>query len=148
LRLKIEEEQRVSYAQGVLASYIDQRIHKHPSREIYPADIFFFGDESRLKPEGGAIVKEIARLNKERFPWSRIVVASYIKSKEKDSPYARDLARERARAIGQTLTIAGINPRRIEPRAIIVPEEIYVDSQEKQDRYAQAIEIILLDANG
>lgn len=148
LRAKIEEEQRVSFAQGVLSSFVDKRIHKHPSREIYPADIFFYGDETSLTPEGRAIVKEIAKLNKERFPWSRIVVASYVKSKSKKSPYAKDLARERAREIGQVLTVSGINPRRIEPQAIIVPEEIYYDKAERWDRYAQAIEIILLDANG
>jgi outer membrane protein OmpA-like peptidoglycan-associated protein len=143
---KIEEEVKISEAQKILAHYANKRVSLHPDREIFPADVLFFGDETTLRPGGIYLIKELAKLNKERYPWSRIVVASYVKSIEETSFFAKDLARERARAISEVLANSGINPRRIEPRAIVVKDEVLIDTNPESQRYAQAIEFIMADA--
>ena len=70
LRLAAESrrEREKAYVHEILAEHYKRRIELHPTRDIYPADIFFRGDESTLTPAGTAIVLEIARLNKRRLP--------------------------------------------------------------------------------
>jgi len=129
----------------ILSEHYQRRLELHPTRDIYPADIFFDGDEVELKPEAIALVDEIARLNKRRLPWSRLVVASYAKSSSADSEFGRHLTERRSRAIGDQLVRAGIEPRRIVTRPVLVEEPILIDPHDKISRYNQAIEIIPVD---
>ncbi len=129
----------------VLAEHYKRRIELHPTRDIYPADIFFDGDSMRLRPSAVPLVREMARLNKRRLPWSRLIVAAYAKSADPESPYAENLCTRRAREIGDYLVAGGIESRRIETRAVIMTEPLLVDPVDSPLRYNQAIEIIAVD---
>jgi outer membrane protein OmpA-like peptidoglycan-associated protein len=117
----------------------------HPGRDIYPADLFFHGDSAKMCPSGVAIVKEIARLNEYRVPYSRIVIASYAKSLAPDSAYAAYLTEKRAREFVNQLVRAGVEPRRLETRAVVVDAPVLLDPLDDPTRYNQAIEIIAVD---
>ncbi|RIL09524.1 MAG: hypothetical protein DCC75_06330 [Proteobacteria bacterium] len=140
-----QTERERLYAQEVLSEQFKRRMELHPTREIYPADLFFYGDESVLRPEGRAIVRELAQLNKERAPWSRLVVASYVKASDKESKYAKHLAGIRSRQVCVELVKAGIEPRRLEARAAILEAPLVIDPLDKSNRYNQAIELIAVD---
>jgi outer membrane protein OmpA-like peptidoglycan-associated protein len=145
LHARIKTEQEVAYAHLILTEHYQRRIKYHPARDIYPADWFFFGDEATLRPEAKALVREIARINKKRFPWSRLVIANYVKSVGIDSNYAEHLATRRARELGNYFVRYGIEPRRIETRGITLDVPILVVPDEEPKRYSQALELILED---
>jgi outer membrane protein OmpA-like peptidoglycan-associated protein len=128
-----------------LSEHYQRRLELHPTRDIYPADLFFDGDEVDLKPGAVALIDEMARLNKRRLPWSRLVVAAYAKSSSPDSEFARHLTERRSRAIGDQLIRGGIEPRRIVTRAVVIDEPVLIDPHDKVSRYNQAIEIIPAD---
>jgi len=142
---QLKTERRQAVVHEILNDNYKRRLEIHPSRDIYPADLFFVGDESKLCPTGASVVKELAKLNKYRLPWSRLVVASYVKSSDQNSEFSRLLAEKRAKAIGDTLVRNGIEPRRIEARAVVVDAPILIDPLDHPARYSQAIELIPLD---
>jgi len=129
----------------ILNEHYQRRLELHPTRDIYPADLFFDGDEVTLRPGAEALIDEIARLNKRRLPWSRLAIASYAKSISKDSDFARHLNERRSRAIGDRFVRAGIEPRRVVTRAVVLDQPFLIDPHDKISRYNQAIEIIPLD---
>jgi outer membrane protein OmpA-like peptidoglycan-associated protein len=132
-------------AQDVLAKHYEMRMQMHPGRDIYPADVFFQGDSAKMCPQGVAIVKEIARMNEFRLPYSRIIVASYAKSVDPESTYVSYLTERRAREFVNQLVRAGVEPRRLETRAVVVDAPVLIDPNDNPTRYNQAIEIIPVD---
>lgn len=132
-------------AQEVLTKHYQQRMGMHPGRDIYPADVFFRGDSAKMCPSGIAVVKEIARLNEFRLPYSRIIVASYAKSSSPESSYVQHLTERRSREFVNQLVRAGMEPRRIETRAVVVDAPVLIDPHDDPTRYNQAIEIIPVD---
>jgi outer membrane protein OmpA-like peptidoglycan-associated protein len=132
-------------AQDILARHYKQRMEMHPGRDIYPADLFFQGDSAKMCPTGVEIVKEIARLNEFRLPYSRLVIASYAKSIGPDSAYATHLTERRSREFVNQLVRAGVEPRRLETRAVVVDAPVLLDPLDDPTRYNQAIEIIAMD---
>jgi outer membrane protein OmpA-like peptidoglycan-associated protein len=145
LKAETQKAEARAAAQALIASYYDKRVRLHPTRDIFPADLFFLGDSVSLCPSGRAVLDEIFLLNKERFPWSRFGVAVYSRSQDDRSLYAKHLSERRALAISNHLIHSGIEPRRIEAHAVVVPEIIFVDPADVPDRYAQAVEFIPLD---
>jgi outer membrane protein OmpA-like peptidoglycan-associated protein len=147
LRIAAEtrQEREKAYVHEVLADHYKRRLELHPSRDIYPADLFFNGDEGKVKRSAVPLLKEIARLNKRRLPWSRLVIAAYAKSADSESEYGQTLCQLRARAIGDYLVANGIEPRRVQTRAVLLTEPLLIDPADSPTRYNQAIEIIPLD---
>ena len=136
----------------LLHDHYQRRISLHPTRDIYPADWFFDGDGSRLKPGAEAIVTELTRLNRHRLPYSRLVVTVYSKANEhnreggfKASNYAEHLSTRRAREIVNYMIRAGAEPRRLEARGMVVGAPVLVDPDDDPLRYAQAVEITPID---
>lgn len=129
----------------ILSEHYQRRLELHPTRDIYPADLFFDGDGVTLKREAIPLIEEIARLNRRRLSWSRLVVASYTKSSSPDSEFGRHLTERRSQAIGDQLVRSGIEPRRIVIRAVLIDEPVLIDPNDKISRYNQAIEIIPVD---
>jgi outer membrane protein OmpA-like peptidoglycan-associated protein len=134
-----------SLVQQTLQDQFQKRMELHPNRDIYPADLFFVGDETRLCSSGVALVAELAKLNLNRLAWSKLTIAVYVKSKDENSEYARYLAEERAKSLGDQLERNGINPRRIETRPMIVTAPVLIDPLDDPERYNQAVELILAD---
>lgn len=132
-------------AQDALSRHYQQRMEMHPGRDIYPADMFFKGDSARMCPSGVAVVKELARMNEFRLPYSRLIVASYAKSAGAESTYAQHLTERRAREFVNQLVRAGVEPRRLETRAVVIDAPVLVDPKDDPTRYNQAIEIIAVD---
>jgi osmotically inducible lipoprotein OsmB len=140
-----QKERERSTVHQILQDHYQKRIELHPTRDIYPADLFFVGDEVRLCRMGVALINEIAIINKQRTPSSRIAVAIYVKSKDPESDFARYLAEERARNFADQLERGGVNPRRIETRPMVVNAPVLIDPLDDPDRYSQSVELILLD---
>lgn len=145
LKQEIEDEQERASTHHLLAEQMERRLRMHPTREIYPADIFFEGDEVTLSKQGHSIVKELSRINKTRKPWSRIIVAAYVKATDPESNYAKHLSEKRARNIGDDLIRSGIEAHRVLTRAVVLDQPILVDPQDESDRFSQSVEIILID---
>lgn len=145
LKYKTQRERQIAYAHTILTEHFRRRVELHPTRDIFPADWFFESDQVKLRDEACALVDELAWLNKNRYPWSRLVIAIYIKAQDADSTYARHLAFERSKELGNYFARAGIEPRRITTRAVIVDAPILIDPSDRADRYAQAIELIPID---
>ncbi len=145
LRIMAKTEKEIAYAQEVLTEHYARRIEYHPARDIYPADYFFSGDEVSVKPEAVALIRELARLNKKRFPWSRIIVASFVKSIDDRTDYSEHLTLRRSREIGNYLVRFGIEPRRIETRGVVSDSPLVIIPGEDPRRYSQAIELVLID---
>ncbi len=145
LAVRTKEAREVAYAQEVLVEHFKRRAELHPTRDIFPADVFFESDNVKVKPEAYAVVKEIVRLNKNRMPWSRLIVTSYIKSADEDSAYAKYLAEHRAENLSNLLIKYGIQPRRLTARPIVMKEAILLDPADRRDRYSQAIELTAAD---
>jgi len=141
----IQQAERRSTAQHLIAEYYNKRIQWHPGRDLYPADVFFEEDRVVLSDDGKAVIDEFGMMNKERFPWSRFGVVVYVKSNQKDSSYAKYVAEHRALEIANRLIKAGLEPRRVEAHGKIVTEEVFRDPDEIGQRYAQAVEFIPLD---
>jgi outer membrane protein OmpA-like peptidoglycan-associated protein len=139
-------ESRRSVAQQLLTDHYRRRMAIHPSRDIYPADLFFDGDSARVSPRGAGVLEEVARLNKQRLPYSRLIVAAYAKSVGgEESSYIQHLTDRRSRAVVNQLIKAGIEPRRLETRSVIIDGPLVIDPQSDPTRFNQAIEIIPID---
>lgn len=132
-------------AHEILSEHYKRRLELHPTRDIYPADLFFYADSVKLRRCAIPLLSEIARMNKERLSWSRVRVVVYNKSKEGDSSYASHLALKRSRAIVNQLARNGIEGRRLEAKGVIVEAPILVDPGDNPSRYSQAVEIVPLD---
>ena len=149
LGLLIKEEKNLSHAHALLAEHYQRRLELHPTRDIYPADYFFFGDETKLRQEARALVDEIARLNINRLPWSRLVITSYVRVKSKDkkeaTEYAYYLGEKRVKALANQLIHSGVEPRRIESRSMVIEAPILLDPHDDPLRYNQAVEITPVD---
>ena len=145
LSAQTKKEREKSYAQEMLTEHFKKRAELHPSRDIYPADWFFCGDEVKLRAEADEIVRELANLHKQHRSWSRLVVAAYVKSVDAESTFARHLAESRSRTLVNYLVRAGLEPRRLQTRAVIIQQPLVIDPYDRADRYNQAIEIIALD---
>jgi outer membrane protein OmpA-like peptidoglycan-associated protein len=145
LSAEMRAERQKAYVHEVLSDHYKRRLEIHPTRDIYPADLFFDGDSIILKPEGSALVKELARLNKKRVPWSRLIIAAYAKASDSESEFARRLCEKRSREIGDHLVAGGIEPRRIQTRVVLLDQPLVVDPSDDPSRYNQAIEIIPID---
>lgn len=135
----------VLWAQDVMAEHYRRRLELHPNRDIFPADLFFEDDHVEVKRSAQVLLKGIADLADKQRPWSRILVASYVKAQDPDSVYAKYLASRRAESIAREMVRAGIEPRRIFTAPTPVKEAVLLDPSDYRDRYDQAIEIILLD---
>ncbi|MDD2941853.1 MAG: OmpA family protein [bacterium] len=133
------------WVQSLLAEHYDRRLRLHPNRDVFPADYFFQSDGSTLTPYSEILVKNLAELNRDRLPWSRIVVASYTTSSDPESPYAHYLSTKRAESIARGLIRYGIEPRRVATKAMTLTEPILIDPQDNPDRYFQAVELIFID---
>lgn len=144
LAAETRTEREISYAHELLNDHYRRRMELHPTRDIYPADLFFLGDESNLKSDARPLVREIAKLNKVRLPWSRLVVAAYVRADE-GSQFATQLAERRSRQIGDLLIRSGLEPRRVEARAVLIDAPVLIDPDDDPLRYNQAIEFIPLD---
>jgi outer membrane protein OmpA-like peptidoglycan-associated protein len=143
---KIAAAQRRTVAQDLLASHYRRRMALHPARDIYPADLFFSGDSAKLCAQGVSIIQEIAKLNEYRMPYSRLVVAAYAKSVgSPETTYTQHLTDRRSREIVNGLIKAGIEPRRLETRSVIIEAPLVIDPNDDPTRYNQAIEIIPVD---
>jgi hypothetical protein len=142
---EIEEEKSRQNAQRILADHYARRLELYPSRDIFPADLFFRGDSAKMCPSGVSVVKELVRMNQFRLPNSRLVVAAYAKSTAKDSPYATHLTERRSREFVNQMVRAGMQPRRLETRSVVVDAPIVLDPKDHPTRYNQAIEIIAID---
>jgi outer membrane protein OmpA-like peptidoglycan-associated protein len=140
-------EQERARAHKILAQHFDRRLRLHPTRDIYPADLFFYADSTKLRNEAVGIVNELAVLNKDRLPWSRLVVACYVKSRDpkEENNYGRQLAERRAEALSNHFVRRGIDPRRIEARSVLIDEPVVIDETDDPLRYAQAVEILPFD---
>lgn len=147
--LDLNEQTRVerdrAMAQRIIAENYQRRLEIHPTREIYPADLFFSSDNVTLTELGRMLVRELARMNTERLPWSRFAVASYVRSSDKESTFAHYLAEKRAIAIGDALVREGFDPRRVIARGVVMEGPLLLDPRDAPERYNQAIEFIPLD---
>jgi outer membrane protein OmpA-like peptidoglycan-associated protein len=144
-KAKLRDEKIRAEAQAVIASHMAYRLDAHPSREIYPADLFFSEDSDKLKPLGKALVGEIYLINKNRLPWSRFGVISYVKSSDMKSSYSKTLAEKRALAIANELVRSGIEPRRIAASAVVTKDFLIKDDNIYPGRYGQAVEFLPID---
>lgn len=144
LQSDIRGARATAYAQRILEEQSRRRVELHPGRDIFPSDLFFRSDEVELSPEGKAVLGEIYRLNKNRVPWSRFGIVSYVQSNDPKASYPNYLNRRRSRAIGDYLVRLGLEPRRISAQGIILDISLI----EGNRRYAQAIEFIPRDLPG
>lgn len=135
--------QREVYVQRLLTEHYKKRLELHSARDIFPADIFFSGDSSELKCQAAPLVAGLARLTKDRKPWSRVIIGSYVTSGSADPVYAKLLAKRRAEELGVRFVQHGINARRVATRPIITKEPIVIDPLDHPGRYNQAIELIV-----
>lgn len=142
---EIAEEKSRQNAQHILAEHYAKRLELYPNRDIFPADLFFRGDSAKMCPTGLGLVKELVRMNQFRVPNSRIVIAAYAKSSAKDSPYAMHLTERRSREFVNQMVRAGMEPRRLETRSVVVDAPVVLDPKDHPTRYNQAIEIIAID---
>lgn len=145
LRHETDEARAISHAQELLNEHYRRRLELHPARDIFPADWFFCGDSVKLRPGADILVREIALMNRQRLPWSRLAVTVYAKSADPESDYGRFLTRERAEALTNQFVISGLEPRRIEARGMLIDAPILIDPFDDPLRYNQAIELIPLD---
>lgn len=147
--IKIDKELRSersrAIAQQKLADHYKRRVQLHPTRDIFPADLFFDGDSAKMCPSGRALVKEIAKINKYRLPYSRIAVAVYAKSLDATSTYALRLTEQRSKEFVNQMVREGIDPRRLETRPVVITEPLLLDPLDNPTRYNQAVEIIPID---
>ncbi len=142
---RLKEERSRAVAQEILAEQYKRRMELHPAREIFPADLFFQGDSATMCPSGVNLVHELARMNETRIPYSRLVVAVYAKSLAPESSYTQHLTEKRSREFVNQLIRAGIEPRRLETRAVVIKAPLLIDPLDDPTRYNQAIEIIPID---
>ena len=142
---ELQQIRELSWVQHRLSEHFNRRIELHPTRDIYPADWFFKSGQVKLSYEGKLLAKEIARLTRDRLPWSRIVVASYSKASDEKSSYAQYLNKQRSAALANSFIAAGLPSRRVFSRGVTLDAPILVDPADHPNRYAEAIEILPLD---
>ena len=145
LKQKTFETRQIVQAQQILQEHYKVRAELFPTRDIFPADLFFYGDEVKLRPEAKWLVSEIARMNKTRLAYSRLVIAVYAKSKEPESPYALHLTERRSRELVDAFVKSGLEPRRLSTRPEVISEPLLIDPHDKPERYNQAVEFIAID---
>lgn len=145
LRASIKREEERTYAQDVLTRHYARKLELHPTRDIFPADLFFANDESVLRPGASAMISELAKLTKQRLPWSRMALVSYVKASDKESEFSRRLADRRAKQVVNAMVGAGVEPRRLVAKSVLLDEPILVDADDDPMRYNQAIELVALD---
>jgi outer membrane protein OmpA-like peptidoglycan-associated protein len=147
LRREFEEQQlrEMAWTQEVLAEHYARRLELHPGRDIFPADIFFAADESKLRDDGLLLVEHLAQLNKYRMPWSRVLVTAYMKSSDLDSRYANYVSKKRAQQIATEFIRQGVEPRRVLTKAVTIPNPLVIDPDDAPGRYNQALELVTLD---
>lgn len=146
--LEIDREQERALAHKILNEHYNKRLELHPTRDIFPADLFFNADQIRLRRDAYPLIEEIASLNKNRMPWSRLEVTVYVKTESQEgeeSQYARHLSEGRAKELSNQLIKAGIEPRRIVVKAFSVKAPILIDNLDNPARYNQAVEITPID---
>ncbi len=137
-------EQRAA-AQRMLALHYEKRTKLTPSRDIFPADWFFYADQGQLMPESKPLARELAKMTKTRTPWSRIAITSYISASDRESPFAKYLAQKRAEELALEFVRSGIDPRRVVIRGMILDGPLVIDEKDQPSRYRQAIEITPMD---
>ncbi len=147
LRLSADSrlEREISFAHEALNEHYKRRAELHPTRDIFPSDLFFRGDEVNVRRSAKPIIRELAKLNKDRTSWSRFVITSYVKSSDEESSYAHHLAESRAKNLGDLFVRYGIEPRRIVARGVLMSEAILHDPDDRKSRYNQAIELAPVD---
>lgn len=145
---QLEEVERLkiaSWAQDVLRVHYQDRLRLYPSRDIYPADLFFDSDTSLLTPKTKILAREIATRLRNDMPWSRIEITSYSTAKDADSSYADKLNKKRAEEIAVQFIRGGVEPRRLSIRALTLAAPLVIDPEDSPARYRQSIEIAALD---
>ncbi|MGI6679904.1 MAG: hypothetical protein ACOX3T_00170 [Bdellovibrionota bacterium] len=145
LEAETNKEKERAYAHQIIKEQYERRLKLHPTRDYYPADLFFYGDEVVLRPKACLLLQEIANLNKTRMPWSRLVVANYVVASDDKSTYAKHLSEKRSKAIVNELIKLGLEGRRLVARGVIVDEPVLLDPEDYPLRYSQAIEFIAID---
>lgn len=145
LEEETNKEKARAYAHQIIKEQYERRLKLHPTRDFYPADLFFYGDEATLRPNACLLLEEIAKLNKERLPWSRIAVTNYVVASDNDSTYAKYLSQKRSRVIVNELVRLGLEGRRMISRGVIVKEPVLLDPEDYPLRYSQAVEFVPLD---
>jgi outer membrane protein OmpA-like peptidoglycan-associated protein len=145
LQREINSKRRSAYAQTLLAEHFQRRAELHPTRDIFPADWFFTADEVVLNASGLALLEELTKINKERLPYSRLIVVVYSKATDNTSVYANHLSERRSREIVDALITNGIEPRRLSTKPFVVPNPILIDPKDRPERYNQAVELVAYD---
>lgn len=146
LQSSVSSERGRADVHALLVDEYKRRLKLHPTREIYAADLFFVADTSKLRPEAEALLKELAKGNKDRLPWSRLGVRVYAKSAtEKGNRFAEELAMNRAKEIADGFVRYGVEPRRIDATGALIDAPIVVDPGDDPLRYNQAVEILMSD---
>lgn len=143
--VELQRAKEMIWAQRALSEHYARRLELHPTRDIFPADWFFQGDQSELCAEGKILAQEIGRLSQQRTPWSRLVITAYVTSSHEDSNYAQFLTKRRAEEIATQFVKVGVEPRRVLTETMILSQPILVDPEDHPDRYRQAIEIVVID---
>lgn len=142
---EIRSERQRAIVHEILQDHYSKRMELHPTRDIFPADLFFYGDQAKLRPCARMLVREITAMNKERLPSSRLAIVAYHMTSEPEATYGRELGERRAKAIANAMVEFGIEPRRVEVRSVAISEPLLIDPNDQPDRYRQAIEFIPLD---
>ncbi len=148
-QLRREEElaraRELAWVQDVLAEHYKRRMELHPNRDIFPADLFFESDSSKLTGPSISLVHELALLTQRRLPWSRIIITAYVTAKDADSKYAQFLTNRRAEEIATQFVRAGVEARRVQARGVTLQEPLVRDPLDHPSRYKQAVEIVTVD---
>jgi outer membrane protein OmpA-like peptidoglycan-associated protein len=134
-----------AWAQEVLQEHYERRLAVHPSRDIFPADLFFEPGSAKLKPEGQVLIHELAQLSKTRSPWSRMLITSYLTSANADSPFASSINEKRADELGLHFVRCGVEARRVVTQGVVLDSPLVQDPDDHPSRYRQAIEFLPLD---
>lgn len=133
------------WVQEVLAEHYRRRLVLHPNRDIFPADFFFDGDSVKVRDDAKVLIRELARLTKERMPWSRIKITAYLSAANDNSSYASYVTGRRAEELGLGFIQSGFDPRRLVVEGVTIAEPLVVDPNDSPARYRQAVEITPLD---
>jgi hypothetical protein len=142
---EIEKLKLTVAAQETLAEHYKARLRLYPNREIYPADLFFQGDEKTLSPKTKMLAREIAKRLRNDMPWSRIKIVSYLSAAGGDSAFAERQNYQRAEQIAIQFIRGGIEPRRLSIQSATIDAPLVIDPEDHPARYRQAIEVVPLD---
>lgn len=145
LARELSRERDIAAVHEILNEHFERRVELHPTRDIFPADLFFEGDSVHLSKEGIDLIRELVKINRGRMPWSRYEIASYVRSSDPEALFGRHLAERRVQEITNYLVRNGIEPRRIVGKGVLTQAPILIDPNDRSDRYNQAIEITPLD---